>query len=351
MRGAIGGRRALAVLVLMALAPVLGLRPRAPRRGPAQQQLQQLREAASSVALTAALLLAGPLEARQALAADAPAETTGLTRRKELEVLSSAPRPKKLPFSDVENRKPTAASAQWNSEVRKAREKIAALKPYLDEIQRYIYTEDYAPLRAFLNVFSAQEEAFLTTIESVGSASRGPAASVTAEAMEHEAKEIFLALDDIRKAATLQKPVALKKGYIKLALAYDRYLKASDNLPLGYDNVVSTEKFFADVPDEWLVYDTETLPVSLDPVLFIAGPDKGRTGILLGYKSRPIADVAANEIDGGPLGFLNKKDKSGTVRTAVVKMDNYLSAPKPGEQQFNEVKEVPTAIVARQKEF
>jgi len=298
-------------------------------------------------ALAAATLLA-PLQPASVLAA------TGYTRRENLAIEAKKPLPKGIPFSDVGDGPLSFGKAAEASEIATARRKIAALKPYMDEIERYIFTNDYEPLRAFLNVFSQQEDSFVKTIDGV--ASRGTADAIAAaEAMEHEAKQLFLALDEIRKAATLEKPSGLKKGYIKLALAYDRYLKASDNLP-GYDKIVSTEKYFANIPDEWLVFDTEKKPEPQDPVIFIEGPDKGRTGVLLGYIT-PAKNLAAKSLEmveskaSGIPGFPRPKgDGTASKRKAVIKMDNYLEEPQPGQQVLNEVKEVPCNFVARQLE-
>lgn len=309
-------------------------------------------------ALVAAVLTASGALSSSAVVADevSPGQravaSTGVTRRERLEVTASAPRPSKLPFADADDKAVAApgGAAIPDKDLADAKKKIRALKPYLDEIERYIFTKDYEPLRAFLTVFSEQEASFVNFIDAVALQKRGGVSTGDADAMEHEAKEIFLALDSIRTAATLKKPVALKKGYLKLALAYDRFLKAGDLLP-QYDKVVSTEPFFATIPDEWLVYDAEREPVVQQRVLFIAGPDKGRTGVLLGYTSKAApAAPAAEGADSGPLGFLKGKEKkSAAAKKAVVKLDNYMVEMSP-EKAFNEVKEVPYRWVAAQRE-
>ncbi|CAM9705766.1 unnamed protein product [Phaeothamnion confervicola] len=106
--------------------------------------------------------------------------------------------------------------------------------------------------------------------------------------MQFEAQQIFLAVDDLHQAAKYKRVRSAERAYAKLALAYSRFLSAG-NLVLRYDPVTSTEKLYQNIPDEALRYDRSQKepPKAQDEVLILKGPDKGRTGRLLGViKSR-----------------------------------------------------------------
>jgi hypothetical protein len=70
--------------------------------------------------------------------------------------------------------------------------------------------------------------------------------------MQYEAQNIFLALDDLNQAARYKRVKPAEKSYVKLALAYDRFLKAGGLVT--YDPITSTEPFYSSIPDSDLLY-------------------------------------------------------------------------------------------------
>ncbi|CAM9267182.1 unnamed protein product [Chrysoparadoxa australica] len=48
--------------------------------------------------------------------------------------------------------------------------------------------------------------------------------------MQYEAQQIFLSLDGLNQAAKYKRVNGAEKAFIKLSLAYDRFLKAGDML-------------------------------------------------------------------------------------------------------------------------
>lgn len=162
--------------------------------------------------------------------------------------------------------------------------KIQALNPYLDEVEYLIVAKKWDYLQGFLGVFAEQEEEFVDLIDGMHP-SLSPADKSAREAMQYEAQNVFLALDDLNQAASHKRVKASEKAFVKLALAYDRFIKAGGLLTV-YDPVTSTEPFYTAIPDTDLVYDTKP-PELRSPILILKGPDKGRTGRLIGIiKSR-----------------------------------------------------------------
>jgi hypothetical protein len=51
-----------------------------------------------------------------------------------------------------------------------------------------------------------------------------------------------------------------------------------------YDDIITLEKYFTNIPDDTLVFANRKKdpPLVRDLVVFIAGPEKGKTGILIG---------------------------------------------------------------------
>uniref|UniRef100_A0A7S3Y3I2 Uncharacterized protein n=1 Tax=Heterosigma akashiwo TaxID=2829 RepID=A0A7S3Y3I2_HETAK len=212
--------------------------------------------------------------------------------------------------------------------------KEAALKGYgdrlrriartLDELQRDIFNEDWefvatypATFRAFVPVFTRYTDA---RFEGEGEADRQ-----SRVALRYEVGRLFGAVERLKRAAEKKDPREAQAAFAQISVAYDRYLKAG-YLYDAYDPVTSTEKFFADVPDSALRF----APPAADPpkikdlVLLTAGPDKGKTGTLIGLEET--------------LGSKGEKKKSG-----IVKLDNTIGRVS----KIREIKVVPYAIVAK----
>mmetsp|Transcript_7091 Transcript_7091/g.9493 ORF Transcript_7091/g.9493 Transcript_7091/m.9493 type:complete len:335 (-) Transcript_7091:592-1596(-) len=196
------------------------------------------------------------------------------------------------------------------NQLKDATERIKALQPYLDEIERYIFAEQYKYLGGFLGVFAEQENAFVQLIDGLFP-SDSPADESARSAMQYEAQRIFLALDDLRDAARDGQDRKVKSSYIALAKAYDRFLKAG-SMTLFYDPVVSTEPLYdsLEVGDR-IIFDQRTKPKVQDQVILVRGPDKGRTGVLLSTDSDSKSGVVKldyiKEVREVPLEYVMKQ--------------------------------------------
>jgi hypothetical protein len=74
-------------------------------------------------------------------------------------------------------------------------------------------------------------------------------------------------------------------AYADMALHFDRYLNVG-NLYTYRDDTVSLEKYFDGIDNSQLVYsDAKKDPAEVrDLIVLISGPDKGRTGIMIGER-------------------------------------------------------------------
>ena len=133
--------------------------------------------------------------------------------------------------------------------------------------------------------------------------------------MLSEANNVFKSAQTLSKAARTRSRQDALQAYAKLALAYDRFLKAGDlyskrspssspppaaetasgvdatrGLVPRYDALTSTESLYRETPQSALRYSAD-VPKTTDPVVVIAGPDKGRTGVLLGTQGTEAAIV------------------------------------------------------------
>ena len=272
-----------------------------------------------------------------------------------------------------------------------AMKRIRVLYAYLDELEQKLFARKWDALGTYIGVFSRQEAAFVTLIDDVERGLEQPGApgvvapaplaaspeaarlSGQRDSMQFEAQQVFLSLDELNRGVATKDPNRSEKAYVRLALAYDRFLKAADlyvkryqcycyctttpapttttnslTPPLRYevyDPITSNEKFYENVPDSMLVYDLEAPPKVTDLVLVLRGPDKGRTGKLIGIsgavskgivkldtngayrevKVIDLSDVAKRQaVDEGPvspdwerLGIKNFEFLEGQVRTAL----------------------------------
>lgn len=172
-----------------------------------------------------------------------------------------------------------------------AREKVLTLKAYLDEAERDLALRNWDQLAVYLYTFTEQESSFAALIDGLF-----PADDIldnsARTALTFEAQSMFLTLEDLKDAARNKEIDASSKAYARLLLSYDRFLKAGDLYPT-YDPFTSTEIFFTatKTPEGSLRYDSKRDPQVLDRVLFMKGPDMGRTGTVLDIDDKSSAIV------------------------------------------------------------
>jgi len=120
------------------------------------------------------------------------------------------------------------------------------------------------------------------------------AAEARVAAAEARAKAAQIDLKLYQKAVAFEErqEAAARKLASKTAVAD----KTADLVP-QYDPIVSTESLYKDTPLSALQYDTKTKPKVQDSILVIAGPDKGRAGVLLAIeKESAIIKLDSREL-------------------------------------------------------
>jgi hypothetical protein len=200
--------------------------------------------------------------------------------------------------------------------VDQAKERILTLKAYIDEAERELFNKDWDNLLIYLNIITEQDEEFALLIDNLFPSDDLLDAS-TREAMTYEAQSLYLALDDLKKAAKDGYFQPAQNAYAKLLLSYDRFLKAGNLYPT-YDPITSTEIFFADTPRSTLPFDTKSKIKDMDHVILTSGPDMGKTGVAI-YLDRERQKAVV------------KFDKDGKVyqEVKVVKFDMLAKASVP----------------------
>ena len=170
------------------------------------------------------------------------------------------------------------SSQNLEKELADARERVLTLKAYLDEVERDLFTKNWANLQVYIYTFADQETSFATLIDNLFP-NNDPLDKAAREALSFEAQSMFLALDDLREAAKDAKFKTAQRAYSRLILSYDRFLKAGDLYPT-YDAITSTEIFFTNTPKDTLKYSTDKVQV-LDSVVLTSGPDMGKQGTII----------------------------------------------------------------------
>ena len=163
-------------------------------------------------------------------------------------------------------------------ELADARERVLTLKAYLDEVERDLFSKNWANLQVYIYTFADQETSFATLIDNLFP-NNDQLDKAAREALSFEAQSIFLALDDLREAAKDAKFKTAQRAYSRLILSYDRFLKAGDLYPT-YDAITSTEIFFTNTPKDTLKYSEDKVQV-LDTIVLKSGPDMGKQGTII----------------------------------------------------------------------
>lgn len=163
--------------------------------------------------------------------------------------------------------------------------KIRGVGDVMDELQRDLMQErwdlvgNYPPqLRSYVPVF--------TTYTDSAFPSDAPTDTGLRVALRYEVGRFFASLERFKQAAARKALDEAYVAYSDMSLHFDRYLRVG-GLYTYYDDTVSLEPYFAGISDSDLVYANPKVdpPLVRDLIILIKGPDKGRTGIVIGvYK-------------------------------------------------------------------
>ncbi len=142
--------------------------------------------------------------------------------------------------------------------------------------ERWDLVENYPQqLRSYVPVFTAYtDSAFPTDMPTDGG---------LRVALRYEVGRFFASLERLNRAVSRRSLDESYVAYSDMALHFDRYLRVG-GLYTYYDDAVSLEPYYSAIPDSNLVYADPIKDPALvrDLVVLIRGPDKGRTGIVIG---------------------------------------------------------------------
>eukprot|EP00929_Paragymnodinium_shiwhaense_P101228 TRINITY_DN64167_c0_g1_i1.p1 TRINITY_DN64167_c0_g1~~TRINITY_DN64167_c0_g1_i1.p1 ORF type:complete len:439 (+),score=100.43 TRINITY_DN64167_c0_g1_i1:97-1413(+) len=222
------------------------------------------------------------------------------------------------------------------------RQQLRRVGQYFDKLQedvfecnwrRVLNTED--ALRRLLPLFRAYAADGYQTDSMAGRESR--------IAMGYEVDRLENALNKLSEASDTKTGDMAIEAFADVSLSFDRYAKAGD-LYEGRDPVVSTAVLYSGIANRELNYlsPKKSPPRVKDLVLVLDGPDKGRTGTMLGFAA----------------GFRKTKDRDNSP--VVAKEERLQKAPDDvvirfdggigeGPERLQETKLVPYKFVARQK--
>jgi hypothetical protein len=151
--------------------------------------------------------------------------------------------------------------------------------------ERWDLVEAYpAQLRSYVPIFTAYTDTAFSGDE--------PAYKGLRIALRYEVGRFFAALERLKAASNRKDLNASYLAYADMALHFDRYLNVG-NLYTYRDDTVSLEKYFDGIDNSQLVYsDPKKDPAEVrDLIVLISGPDKGRTGIMIGEQNEPCASI------------------------------------------------------------
>lgn len=197
-----------------------------------------------------------------------------------------------------------------------------------DELQRDLMQERWdlvegypAQLRSYVPVFTTYTDTAFPT--------EAPTDKGLRVALRYEVGRLFACLERFKAAASRQSLDEAYLAYAEMALHLDRYLRVG-GLYSYYDNTISTEPYFKGVDNSALVFadPAKDPPLVRDLVILISGPDKGKTGIVLGqYRDGSNKTVV-------------KLDRFKDMREIKVVPNNWV-AKRLGEQAPDDVFLIP----------
>lgn len=151
-----------------------------------------------------------------------------------------------------------------------------------DELQRDLMQERWdlvdaypAQLRSFVPIFTTYTDSAFPT--------DAPTDKGLRVALRYEVGRMFASLERFKQATQRKSLDEAYLAYSEMSLHFDRYLRVG-GLYTYYDDMVSTEPYYRGFADDTLVYANpkKDPPLVRDLVILIKGPDKGKTGILIG---------------------------------------------------------------------
>ena len=153
---------------------------------------------------------------------------------------------------------------------------------FQDELQRDLMQERWdlvegypAQLRSFVPLFTTYTDSAFPT--------DAPTDKGLRVALRYEVGRLFASLERFKQATVRRSLDEAYLAYSEMSLHLDRYLRVG-GLYTYYDDMISTEPYYKGISDEALVFadPRKDPPLVRDLVILIQGPDKGKTGIVIG---------------------------------------------------------------------
>lgn len=184
--------------------------------------------------------------------------------------------------------------------------------------ERWDLVDEYpAQLRSYVPIFTTYTDSAFPT--------DAPTDKGLRVALRYEVGRMFAAVERFKQATKRKSLNEAYLAYSEISLHFDRYLRVG-GLYTYYDNTISNEPYFRGISDDALVYanPTKDPPLVRDLVVLIKGPDKGKTGIVIGM------------YDDGSNRSVVKLDRYKGMREIRVVQNNWV-AKRVGEQDPDDV--------------
>ncbi|KAL7559666.1 hypothetical protein ACA910_016489 [Epithemia clementina (nom. ined.)] len=160
--------------------------------------------------------------------------------------------------------------------------KIRKVGRIMDELQRDLMQERWdlvelypAQLRSYVPVFTTYTDSAFPT--------DAPTDKGLRVALRYEVGRFFASVQRLKQATSRKALDEAYVAYADMSLHFDRYLHVG-GLYSYYDDLISTEPYFKGISDDALIFadPVKDPPLVRDLVVLIKGPEKGKTGILIG---------------------------------------------------------------------
>ncbi|GKY92845.1 hypothetical protein MPSEU_000254100 [Mayamaea pseudoterrestris] len=172
--------------------------------------------------------------------------------------------------------------ATKNKRVGGLADKIRGIGYIMDELQRDLMQERWADVETYPQQLRSYVP-LLTTYTDSAFPSDAPTDKGLRVALRYEVGRFFASLERFKQATSRQALDEAYVAYSDMALHFDRYLRVG-GLYSYYDSTIDLERYYQDIDDKALVYANpkKDPPLVRDLIILIKGPDKGRTGIMIG---------------------------------------------------------------------
>mmetsp|Transcript_32017 Transcript_32017/g.52906 ORF Transcript_32017/g.52906 Transcript_32017/m.52906 type:complete len:330 (+) Transcript_32017:192-1181(+) len=206
--------------------------------------------------------------------------------------------------------------------------KIRNIAGVMDELQRDLMQERWELVEAY----PTQLRSFvplLTTYTDSAFPTEVPTDKGLRVALRYEVGRYFASLERLKQATKRRSLQEAYVAYSDMSLHFDRYMRVG-GIYTYYDDTISLEPYFKGIAEDTLVYSNPMKdPAEVrDLIILTKGPDKGKTGILIGI------------YPDGNTNFVVKLDRYKGMREIRVVQKGWV-AKRVGEQDPDDVFLIP----------